>query len=160
MLSLYVPSFAAFVALVQLAQGAIMPEISVDVRSLTKRQILTGQATTYGGNTQGGACSFTSYTLPSGLYGTALSSSNWDTSGNCGGCISVTGSSGKTITAMVRQAAICLYHPLCCILTKLYRVDHRRMPRLRRKPSRPLPRCLSSSNWRHKRHLFLSLIHI
>jgi hypothetical protein len=62
---------------------------------------LSGQATFYGGNLAGGACSFSTYTLPSGVFGTALSDSNWDTSGNCGACVSVTGPSGDVITAMV-----------------------------------------------------------
>ncbi|CAK3854464.1 barwin-like endoglucanase [Lecanosticta acicola] len=61
----------------------------------------SGEATYYGGNTQGGACSFSTYTLPSGLYGTALSDSNWDNSEACGGCVQVTGPTGKNITAMV-----------------------------------------------------------
>ena len=63
------------------------------------RQTLSGQATFYGGNVQGGTCSFSTYTLPSGLYGTALSDSNWSNSANCGGCVAVT-YGGKTITAM------------------------------------------------------------
>ena len=74
--------------------------MSVDSRQLLKRQSLSGQATFYGGNVAGGMCSFTDYTLPAGLYGTALSDSNWDTAGNCGGCAAVT-YKGKTITAMV-----------------------------------------------------------
>lgn len=68
--------------------------------SLNKRS-LSGQATYYGGNVAGGACSFSTYTLPSGIFGTALSDSNWDTSANCGACVSVTGPSGNSITAMV-----------------------------------------------------------
>tara|TARA_R110002003_G_scaffold95_8_gene7312 strand:- start:33764 stop:34921 length:1158 start_codon:yes stop_codon:yes gene_type:complete len=60
-----------------------------------------GEATFYGGNTAGGMCSFTGYTVPSNLFGTALSDSNWDTAGACGRCVSVTGPSGTKITAMV-----------------------------------------------------------
>jgi expansin (peptidoglycan-binding protein) len=61
-----------------------------------------GQATTYGGNVAGGMCSFTGYTIPSSLYGTALSDANWAGAQACGQCISVTGPDGKTkITAMV-----------------------------------------------------------
>jgi expansin (peptidoglycan-binding protein) len=60
-----------------------------------------GEATFYGGNTNGGMCSFSGYTLPSGMFGTALSDSNWDNSAACGQCVSVTGPSGKKITAMV-----------------------------------------------------------
>ena len=53
----------------------------------------------------GGACSFSTYTLPSGIYGTALSDSNWDNSGNCGACITVT-AGGKSITAMVGDSTL------------------------------------------------------
>lgn len=61
---------------------------------------LSGQATYYGGNVAGGACSFSTYTLPSGIYGTALSDSNWATSANCGGCLTAT-YKGKSVTAMI-----------------------------------------------------------
>ncbi|OAL02519.1 barwin-like endoglucanase [Phaeosphaeriaceae sp. SRC1lsM3a] len=60
-----------------------------------------GDATFYGGNTSGGMCSFTGYTIPSGIYGTALSDSNWANAQACGQCVSVTGPSGNKITAMV-----------------------------------------------------------
>lgn len=80
--------------------AATAAPMSLDSRSLARRS-LSGQATFYGGNVQGGACSFSTYTLPSGLYGTALSDSNWATSANCGGCVAVS-YGGKTITAMVR----------------------------------------------------------
>lgn len=46
-------------------------------------------------------CSFSTYTLPSGLYGTALSDSNWDGSESCGGCVEVTGPDGNKITAII-----------------------------------------------------------
>lgn len=61
-----------------------------------------GEATFYGGNTAGGMCSFTGYTIPAGLFGTALTDSDWDGANACGQCVSVTGPDGKTkITAMV-----------------------------------------------------------
>jgi expansin (peptidoglycan-binding protein) len=61
-----------------------------------------GEATFYGGNTSGGKCSFDSgYTLPAGLFGTALSDSNWANAGNCGACVSVTGPAGNSIKAMI-----------------------------------------------------------
>lgn len=60
-----------------------------------------GDATFYGGNVSGGMCSFTGYTIPSSIYGTALSDSNWDNANACGQCVSVTGPSGTKITAMV-----------------------------------------------------------
>lgn len=61
----------------------------------------SGSATFYGGNVSGGTCSFSSYTLPSTLFGTALSAARWDDAANCGACVSVTGPNGKTIKAMV-----------------------------------------------------------
>ena len=61
----------------------------------------TGQATFYGGNLNGGTCSFSTYTLPSNIFGTALSGANWDSSANCGACLSVTGPNGNSITAMI-----------------------------------------------------------
>jgi hypothetical protein len=66
----------------------------------------SGQATFYGGNTAGGMCSFTGYTLPAGVYGTALSDSNWANAANCGACVSVKGPNGNSIKAMVRQATL------------------------------------------------------
>lgn len=60
-----------------------------------------GEATFYGGNVSGGTCSFTGYTIPSGIFGTALSDSNWASASNCGACVQVTGPSGTKIKAMV-----------------------------------------------------------
>ena len=61
-----------------------------------------GEATFYGGNTAGGMCSYTGYTIPAGLFGTALTDSDWDSGNACGQCVTVTGPDGKTqITAMV-----------------------------------------------------------
>ncbi|KAE9961416.1 hypothetical protein EG327_004251, partial [Venturia inaequalis] len=62
--------------------------------------LLSGQASYYGGNTNGGMCSFSGYTIPLGIYGAAVSSHNWGAAKVCGDCISVTGSAG-TIKAMV-----------------------------------------------------------
>jgi len=60
-----------------------------------------GTATYYGGNLSGGTCSFSDYTLPSSLFGTALSIDQWDDAANCGACVAVKGPNGKTIKAMV-----------------------------------------------------------
>ncbi|KAK8086037.1 hypothetical protein PG994_001011 [Apiospora phragmitis] len=76
----------------------------------------TGTSTFYGGNLQGGTCSFSTYTLPSGIYGTAFSGSAWDSGAKCGSCLEVT-AKGKTIKVMVSR---------------------RPMPRVRRGPPRPL----------------------
>ena len=65
------------------------------------RRSLTGQATFYGGNVKGGLCSFLTYTLPQGLYGTALSDANWANATRCGTCVNVQGPGGNNITAMV-----------------------------------------------------------
>lgn len=81
------------------AFAALTPQMSLDQRDVARRS-LSGSATYYGGNVQGGAYSFSTSILPSGLYGTALSDSNWDTAANCGGCIAVS-HGGKTVTAMV-----------------------------------------------------------
>ncbi|KAF9250456.1 CAZyme family CBM63 [Penicillium roqueforti] len=62
---------------------------------------IAGEATFYGGNVGGGTCSFSGYTLPSNLFGTALSLQRWDDAANCGTCVSVTGPSGNSITAMI-----------------------------------------------------------
>ena len=65
------------------------------------RRSLSGQATFYGGNLHGGTCSFSDYTLPSGVYGTALSALNWANSTGCGACVNVQGPGGNNVTAMV-----------------------------------------------------------
>ncbi|KAI1494375.1 RlpA-like double-psi beta-barrel-protein domain-containing protein-containing protein [Biscogniauxia mediterranea] len=62
---------------------------------------VTGTSTFYGGNLQGGTCLFSTYTLPSGIYGTAFSGSAWDSAANCGACLKVTGPNGNSITVMV-----------------------------------------------------------
>jgi hypothetical protein len=106
----------------------------------------SGQATSYGGNLHGGACSFSTYTIPSGMFGTALSDSNWADSGNCGACISVTGPAGNSITAMVKNSHIPHVEKLLNLLP-----DRRRMSRLRPESSRSLPRRIRRSSKPHKR---------
>lgn len=63
---------------------------------------VSGKATSYGGNLDGGNCMFSGYTLPAGIFGTAFSGQNWDAS-KCGVCVSVTGPNGKSIKAMVSR---------------------------------------------------------
>jgi hypothetical protein len=65
---------------------------------------------------------FSTYTLPSGILGTAFSGQKWDNSANCGACIEVTGPSG-TIKAMVRPSTLILS-------TKLTPSDRRQVPRM------------------------------
>jgi expansin (peptidoglycan-binding protein) len=76
----------------------MMKAVAADVSTSAVKR---GEATFYGGNLGGGMCSFTGYTIPSGIFGTALSDSNWSNSANCGACVSVTGPKGNKITAMV-----------------------------------------------------------
>jgi hypothetical protein len=72
---------------------------SANPSSLARRAV-AGKSTFYGGNVQGGTCSFSTYKLPAGLYGTAFSGQVWDSGSNCGGCVKVS-HGGKSITAMV-----------------------------------------------------------
>lgn len=62
---------------------------------------VVGESTHYGGNLSGGTCSFTTLTLPQGMFGTAFSGQAWEESGVCGACLEVTGPNGNTIKAMV-----------------------------------------------------------
>ncbi len=71
----------------------------------------SGTASFYGGNLNGGNCLFSGYSLPSGVFGTALSNARWDAGGQCGSCVSVTGPNGNTIKAMVRPMRAILVSP-------------------------------------------------
>ena len=62
----------------------------------------SGKASFYGGNLDGGNCLLTGYSLPSEIFGTALSGARWNSAAQCGACVSVTGPNGNTIKAMVR----------------------------------------------------------
>lgn len=95
----FVTSLASLFVLATTAMSAAVALTSQKHPALVQRS-LSGQATYYGGNEAGGACSFSTYALPAKLFGTALSSSNWDVSANCGGCVAVH-YGGKSITAMV-----------------------------------------------------------
>ena len=66
-----------------------------------------GESTHYGGNLNGGMCSFSTYTLPEGMYGTAFSGQAWEESGACGACVEVTGPNGNSIKAMVSILVCC-----------------------------------------------------
>ncbi|EFQ26514.1 uncharacterized protein GLRG_01658 [Colletotrichum graminicola M1.001] len=61
----------------------------------------SGRSTFYGGNTSGGKCSFSTYQIPSGLYGTAFSGQVWDSAAHCGACVKVTGPKGNSLVAMI-----------------------------------------------------------
>lgn len=88
-----------FLALFSSAFAAAIPDQS-DNESYLARRAVSGKSTFYGGNVQGGTCSFSTYTLPAGLYGTAFSGQAWNNAANCGGCVKVS-HGGKTITAMI-----------------------------------------------------------
>ncbi|KAJ5908592.1 extracellular cellulase CelA/allergen Asp F7-like protein [Penicillium taxi] len=75
--------------------------ISSSSTSTSSSEKTSGEATYYGGNLDSGDCSFTGYTLPSGTFGTALSSAQWDISANCGVCVSIKGPDGNTLKAMI-----------------------------------------------------------
>lgn len=62
---------------------------------------VTGKASYTGGNLSGGKCMLSTYKLPAGIFGTALSAAVWDTSYHCGECINVTNSKGKSVMVMV-----------------------------------------------------------
>lgn len=59
-----------------------------------------GQVTYYEGDINKGTCSFTGYTLPAGIFGSALSVNAWDDASNCGACVNIKGPAGS-IKAMV-----------------------------------------------------------
>lgn len=81
---------------------SLPPLLALTASTLAAASSYTGQATFYSGNVQGGACSFSTYTLPSTPFSTALSDSNWDSSANCGACVSVTGPGGNSRWLMAR----------------------------------------------------------
>jgi hypothetical protein len=84
-----------------------------------------------------GACSFDGYTLPKGVYGTALGLNLYDTAAQCGACVSITNSTGEKITAMVCTKAILIQYRTSLTV----QTDRRRMSRwLRWQDIRPLPR--------------------
>ncbi|KAF9894047.1 hypothetical protein FE257_009020 [Aspergillus nanangensis] len=61
----------------------------------------SGEATYFTGDVAVGACSFSGYTLPSSVFGTALSGAQWSDAAECGACVQVTGPSGNSIKAMI-----------------------------------------------------------
>ncbi|OMP87783.1 Expansin-like protein 1, partial [Diplodia seriata] len=77
----------------------LLSTVSGAVTALT--EAVTGEATHYSGNVESGTCSFSGYSLPSSIFGTALSLSNWDNASNCGACVNVKGPSGETVKAMI-----------------------------------------------------------
>jgi hypothetical protein len=84
----------------QSSQAVAVPDTASEEATSSSASV-TGTASFYGGNTAGGACSFSGYTIPSNLFGTAFGGS-WDAS-QCGACVEVTNKAGKSIKAMVRM---------------------------------------------------------
>ena len=83
---------------------------------------VSGTSTFYGGNLNGGACSFTTMSgIPSGLYGTAFSGSAWNNAAQCGACLEVTGPSGK-IKVMVGRGPL-ISHMVHHKLTRSFRLS-------------------------------------
>ncbi|KAJ5495181.1 hypothetical protein N7539_000297 [Penicillium diatomitis] len=74
---------------------------AANTHQVTSAGSSSGKATFYGGNLSGGTCSFTGYTLPQGMFGTAFSGAEWNNAAECGACVAVTGPNGKTIKAMI-----------------------------------------------------------
>lgn len=81
---------------------ATIVTLSPATASVLNGRAINGQASYYGGNVAGGTCSFSTYTLPAGIMGTALGGADWDNSAKCGACVSVKGPNGNAVTAMVR----------------------------------------------------------
>jgi hypothetical protein len=101
---------AAALALASRSMGSVIPDMTLDERFLARRALRTGQGTRYGDGCteedcwQGGACSFTDYTLPASVDGsTCVSEDIWNDGYNCGGCIEVS-YQGKKIVVMVSYA--------------------------------------------------------
>lgn len=56
---------------------------------------ISGQATFTEGSVSGGTCSFTNYSLPTGIYGAGLGPANWANGSKCGACLQVEGPQGS-----------------------------------------------------------------
>ncbi|POS78837.1 rare lipoprotein A [Diaporthe helianthi] len=86
---------AAMVA-VPSSEESDTPSSSSRSTNVLRAAAISGSSTFYGGNLNGGACSFTTMSgIPSGLYGTAYSGSAWNNGAKCGSCLEVTGPNGK-----------------------------------------------------------------
>ncbi|KAL8285819.1 hypothetical protein RB597_002749 [Gaeumannomyces tritici] len=68
---------------------------------------VNGKASFYGGNLAGGNCLLTSYTLPAGIFGTAIAGPNYESSGMCGVCLNVKGPKGSMKAMVVDSCPGC-----------------------------------------------------
>jgi hypothetical protein len=101
--TMHFPTTTTLLLAASAASAAALPATNQSANPSTiARRAVSGKSTFYGGNVQGGTCSFSTYKLPAGLYGTAFSGQAWDSAANCGGCVKVS-HGGKSIVAMVRK---------------------------------------------------------
>lgn len=75
--------------------AARMLSLAVPALLATPSAAVEGKASFYGGNLSGGNCMLTSYTLPAGVFGTAIAGPNYEGSAMCGVCINVKGPNGS-----------------------------------------------------------------
>jgi hypothetical protein len=82
-----------FARLLSLALGVLA------LLSFVAADEVEGTATFTGGNLSGGACLYYNYTLPKGIYGTAIDLNN--TPYQCGTCLKVIGSQGSIVVMVL-----------------------------------------------------------
>jgi hypothetical protein len=120
-------ALALALAVLPLTYGSVIAERST-----------SGIATWYAGAV--GACSFDGYTLPAGVFGTALGLNLYSTAAQCGACVSVKNAAGKSITAMVCCVFVFPNASSELLVADLGSIDRRRMSRrMRRKDIRSFP---------------------
>lgn len=95
------PTTLATSAAAAVASSSASSSVQSTSSSTSSSDSISGSSTFYGGNLNGGACSFTTYTLPSDILGTAFSGAAWDNAAHCGQCLEVTGPSGTPVTVMI-----------------------------------------------------------
>ncbi|TLD15620.1 uncharacterized protein PgNI_01989 [Pyricularia grisea] len=91
------------------SHSAIITRLLVLILAITVRQTtaIDAKASHYPGNLSGGNCMLTSYTIPSGMFGTAISNSNYDSSNMCGVCLNVKGPNGNMKVMVVDNCHEC-----------------------------------------------------
>ncbi|TLS30453.1 hypothetical protein PpBr36_02463 [Pyricularia pennisetigena] len=88
---------------------AIISRLLVLILAIAVRQTaaVNAKASHYEGNLSGGNCMLTSYTIPAGIFGTAISNSNYDSSSMCGVCLTVKGPNGSMKAMVVDSCPDC-----------------------------------------------------
>ncbi|TLD19848.1 hypothetical protein PspLS_09597 [Pyricularia sp. CBS 133598] len=91
------------------SHSTIITRLLVLTLAITARQTaaVNGKASHYSGNLPGGNCMLTSYTIPAGMFGTAIANSNYDSSSMCGVCLNVNGPSGSMKVMVVDNCPEC-----------------------------------------------------